>query len=65
MPEMIGQPKQGSPVMTVNEVCAYLRVHRSTLYRLLKAGRIPYFRMGSDYRFNREQIKNWDERREV
>ena len=48
-----------SPTMTVAEVCAYLRIHRSTLYRLIKAGKIPCYRIGSDYRFNREQIERW------
>jgi excisionase family DNA binding protein len=59
MPEMIGQPKQVSPVVTVNEICAYLQIHRATLYRLIKGGRIPYFRIGSDYRFTREEIDEW------
>jgi excisionase family DNA binding protein len=41
------------------EVCAYLRIHRSTLFRLIEAGKIPHFRIGSDYRFNREMIEAW------
>jgi len=45
-----------STVMTVSEVCEYLRIHRSTLYRLIKTGDLPHFRLGSDYRFNREAI---------
>lgn len=46
-------------VMTVGEVCALLRIHQSTLYRLLKRGKFPCFKVGSDYRFNREQIDKW------
>ena len=45
-----------SPVMTVGEVCEYLRIHRSTLYRLIKSGHLPHFRLGSDYRFNRKRL---------
>ena len=45
--------------MTVREVCAYLRVSRATIYRLLKQNRIPAFRLGSDWRFNIEQIDRW------
>ena len=48
-----------SPVMTVGEVCEYLRIHRSTLYRLIKSGHLPHFRLGSDYRFNQEAIALW------
>jgi excisionase family DNA binding protein len=46
-------------VMTVHEVAAYLRVHPSTIYRLLKHNQIPAFHMGSDWRFNIETIDNW------
>lgn len=46
-------------VMTVHEVAQFLRVHPSTIYRLLKAGKIPAFKVGSDWRFNLEQIDKW------
>jgi excisionase family DNA binding protein len=46
-------------VMTVNELSEYLRVHRSTIYRLLKKGQIPGFKIGSDWRFNVEAIDQW------
>jgi excisionase family DNA binding protein len=48
-----------SKVLTVREVSAYLRVHPSTVYRLLKQNKIPAFRMGSDWRFNIEAIDRW------
>jgi excisionase family DNA binding protein len=46
-------------VMTVSELADYLRVHRSTVYRLLKGGQIPGFGIGSDWRFNKETIDRW------
>jgi excisionase family DNA binding protein len=46
-------------VMTLEEVAAYLRVHESTVYRLLKAQSIPAFKLGSDWRFNQESIDKW------
>jgi excisionase family DNA binding protein len=46
-------------VMTVREVSAYLKVHPSTIYRLLKRNQIPAFHMGSDWRFNVESIDRW------
>jgi excisionase family DNA binding protein len=45
--------------MTVREVCAYLSVRRATMYRLMKEKQIPAFRLGSDWRFNIEQIDRW------
>jgi len=46
-------------VMTVKDVSDYLRVHTSTIYRLLKRGELPAFKMGSDWRFNIESIDQW------
>jgi excisionase family DNA binding protein len=45
--------------MTVRELSEYLRVHPSTIYRLLRRNQIPAFRMGSDWRFNIETIDRW------
>jgi excisionase family DNA binding protein len=46
-------------LVTVKELSSYLRVHPSTIYRLLKRGEIPGFRLGSDWRFNLEAIDRW------
>ena len=52
-------------VMTLEEVSHYLHVHRSTVYRLLKRGEIPAFRIGSDWRFNIETIDLWRSKLEL
>lgn len=46
-------------VLTVKELAEYLKLHPTTVYRLLKAGQVPAFRVGSDWRFNREEIDLW------
>jgi excisionase family DNA binding protein len=46
-------------VITISELSEYLRVHRSTLYRLLKKEQLPGFKIGSDWRFNIEAIDQW------
>jgi excisionase family DNA binding protein len=43
-------------VMTVRELSTYLRVHPSTIYRMLKHHGIPAFHVGSDWRFSVETI---------
>ena len=52
-------------VMTVAELADYLRVHPSTIYRLLKREELPAFRVGSDWRFNVEHIEEWRELQEA
>jgi excisionase family DNA binding protein len=44
-------------VLTVAEVAAFLRVNRSTIYKLIRRGELPAFKVGSDWRFNRSQIE--------
>lgn len=53
-----------SRVMTVNELADFLRVHRSTVYRLLKTNSLPAFRVGSDWRFNTETVNEWMQRKQ-
>jgi excisionase family DNA binding protein len=48
-----------SRIMTVAEVAKYLRVHRSTLCRLVRQHQFPAFKIGSDYRFERDAIAKW------
>lgn len=50
--------------MTLEEVAAFLKVHPSTIYRLLRRNEIPAFKMGSDWRFNQESIERWVQERE-
>jgi excisionase family DNA binding protein len=46
-------------LLTVDELSDYLRVHRSTVYRLLKKGQLPGFKIGSDWRFSVEAVDRW------
>ena len=46
-------------VLTLDEVARYLRVHQSTVYRLLKKKELPGFKVGSDWRFDVESIDDW------
>jgi excisionase family DNA binding protein len=46
-------------VLTVKEVSDLLRVHPSTLYRLIRQGKIPSFQIGADWRFLRHRVVRW------
>ncbi len=59
------KPRVGSRIVTVRELATYLRVHPSTVYRLLRQEKIPSFRIGSDWRFDREAIERWMNEQQV
>ncbi len=58
---MPAQPKStiGPRVLTVRELAGYLRVRQTTVYRLLREHKLPAFKVGADWRFNREAIERW------
>ena len=44
-------------ILKMDEVSAYLQIHKMTLYRLANKGKIPAFRVGGSWRFRREHIE--------
>ena len=46
-------------ILTVSELSEYLRVDRTTIYRMLRDGKLPGFRVGSDWRFHVDAIEQW------
>jgi len=50
-------------IMTIDEVCQYLRVAKSSLYRLAQDGRIPCQKVGKHWRFRKDAIDRWLEER--
>jgi excisionase family DNA binding protein len=45
--------------LTTDEVLAYLQVNLRTVYRLIKAGKLPAMRVGRQWRFRRSDIDAW------
>ncbi len=45
--------------MTIEEVAAYMRVSRFTIYRLAKEQSIPATKIGRQWRFHKEEINRW------
>jgi excisionase family DNA binding protein len=52
-------------ILSVPEACRFLSVHRNTLYKLIRAGELPAFRMmtGGHWRFRRGELAEWLETR--
>jgi excisionase family DNA binding protein len=46
-------------VLTIGEVAKMLRVHPTTVYRLLKRGDIPGFKIGGNWRVGVNALDRW------
>jgi excisionase family DNA binding protein len=48
-------------VLNVKEISEILQVHQSTIYRLIKEGKIPSFRVASEWRFRTDEkaLDDW------
>ena len=42
--------------LTVQEVASYLRVSRQTVYTMIRAGKIPHFKVGNKVRVKRVDL---------
>lgn len=46
-------------ILTIEELSAYLKIPRSTLYKIVREGRIPSQKVGRHWRFRKEAIDRW------
>jgi excisionase family DNA binding protein len=46
-------------LLTVKEVAEYLRVNQYTIYRLVAQKKLPAFKVGSQWRFERSVLDRW------
>lgn len=49
----------GSSLMTVADVAAYLSVKPSWVYEAVRSKALPHFKIGNHLRFRREAIDTW------
>ena len=45
--------------LTLEELAEYLKMGRTKLYRMAQASEIPASKVGSQWRFDREEINAW------
>jgi excisionase family DNA binding protein len=57
--------KEHGSVLTIGELADYLRISRSSLYKLAQAGRIPGQKVGKHWRFRKEAIDRWLEEKQT
>lgn len=49
-------------IMTVKELADYLKIAEKTAYRFTSEGKVPGFKVGSAWRFKKEEIDAWIKR---
>ena len=52
-------PWQTGDVLTIDELSGYLKIPKSTLYKLVREGTIPCQKVGRHWRFRKEAIDRW------
>lgn len=51
--------KQADNVMTIEDLAAYLKLSKSTLYKLCQDGRVPGTKVGRHWRFHKDAVDAW------
>ena len=51
--------RQRTQIMTLAEIAKYLGVHQMTVYRMLKSGRLPGFKLGRQWRTKKDVLDAW------
>ncbi len=46
-------------IMTTKELAKYLQLHEVTILKYARKGKIPAFRIGRTWRFDKEVIDQW------
>ncbi|MCR9295209.1 MAG: helix-turn-helix domain-containing protein [bacterium] len=46
-------------VLTIDELAEYLKIPKSTLYKLARSGSIPCVKLGKHWRFHRTAVDAW------
>ena len=50
-------------ILTAQEVAKYLRIHPYTVKRLARADKLPGFRVGGQWRFDKNELEKWRKRK--
>ncbi len=49
----------GSSVLAIDELAEYLKISKSTLYKLAQEGIVPGQKVGKHWRFPKEAVDEW------
>ncbi len=46
-------------ILTTKDVAEYLNIHPLTVHRYAREGKIPAFKIGTDWRFHKKYLEKW------
>lgn len=52
-------PETRDEILTLDDVAAYLKASKRTVYRLTQKGEIPAFKLGGTWRFRHSELDRW------
>lgn len=50
---------ENTEILTIGELCLFLKIAEKTAYRLVLEGKIPGFKVGGSWRFRKKEIDDW------
>ena len=50
---------EDNELFTLDEISAYLKLTKGTVYKLCQARKLPYFKAGRQLRFSKKSIDKW------
>jgi excisionase family DNA binding protein len=54
-----GETPEKNDVLDADEASAWLKIPKSTLYKLCTEGEVPAAKVGRHWRFHRETLESW------
>jgi excisionase family DNA binding protein len=48
-----------SEILTIDDLAVYLKIPKSTLYKLVREGAVPCQKLGKHWRFHKDAIDAW------
>ena len=56
---MISMKHEAGSILTIDDLAKYLKIPKSTLYKLAQTGQVPGQKVGRHWRFRKEAIDRW------
>jgi excisionase family DNA binding protein len=58
-PRASGRVVAPPEVMTISDLAEYLQMSKSSLYKLVQAGKVPGQKVGKHWRFHKDAVDAW------